>query len=159
MRGAVFFVIIGGVLTAFACYFWQYSLRTIIAHQCIRKAVGYIRAQQWGALAKILSRRSSRWRFMGRNYMLVIGYAARRWLASADLLQWQMTIDADPVLRLHAAQLEGKDSAKIEEYLITQYSNDVGLLPIWNAVVVLFFSSFGFAVALTLILYGLSRLP
>ena len=39
----------------------------------------------------------------------------------------------DQILRLHYPQIAGRDSKEIEAYLVTQYLNDVTLIPVAKA--------------------------
>jgi hypothetical protein len=149
---------IGVVVAGVALFFWQVGLRSIIAHQCIRNAIAWIRAESWDLLIMFTTFPGLKWRFYQRRYMTLVGLEVRKKLNTSDVDLYLKKVGQDQVLRLHAERLSGKGSKELEEYLITQYQNDTTLLSPVNAIYLVLVSTIGFAIALTTVAYGVAQL-
>jgi hypothetical protein len=133
MTTNIFLVLVSLGLCGFSGYNLQLGLRALIAHQNLRNAIQSVRAQRWDLLVAFVRERSLKLRFFNQRYIILIGLEAREKLQSPDVATWRQMVADDQILRLHYPQIAGRDSKEIEAYLVTQYLNDVTLIPVAKA--------------------------
>jgi len=154
----ILIALIGLAAAALGSLFLQIGLRCLIAHRMIYQTIAAIRSQSWDLLVAYTSESSIRWRFFDRRYMRLIGLAAREKLSMPDAAKWRQKVDQDQILRLHAAGLDGKRDDELENYLITQYSNDVSMPTTLRALVIWLGGSVTLCAGIVISVYAIAQL-